>query len=326
MFFKIKKITLILLLTFIIPLNVYAYSKYIIAGGESVGIKINTNGVVIVGSYDVFGHNNLNDSALQSGDLITKINGKEIINIESMVNVIDNCNCNEVNLSYKRNNKINNTKLKLYYDNNKVKTGLYVKDSISGVGTLTYIDPSTKIFGALGHEITDNNGNIYEIKSGYLIDSKVTGITKSNRGIPGEKNAILYSENINGDIIKNTNKGLFGSYTNDLLNTKLYKVAELKDIKTGPAKILTVISDNKIDEFNINILSVKETKDKLKNIEFEVTDKKLLDETNGIVQGMSGSPIIQDNYIIGAVTHVIVNDPHRGYGILIINMLEEGEK
>ncbi len=323
MFLKIKKITLLFLL--IIPLNIYAYSEYIYAGGDSVGIKINTDGIVIVGSYDIDGHNNLSESKLKNGDLITMINNNKVDNIESMVEIINNCNCDNVTITYKRNNKLNNTKLKLYYDNNIIKTGLYVKDTISGIGTLTYIDPSTNIFGVLGHEITDNNGNIYEIKSGYITDSKVTGITKSNRGIPGEKNAILYNENVNGTIKKNTNKGLFGTYTNTF-NNKLYKVATIDNIKTGNAKILTVIEDNNIEEFNINIINIKNTKDKLKNIEFEVTDKKLLQSTNGIVQGMSGSPIIQGEYIIGAVTHVVVNEPHKGYGILITNMLEEGEK
>ena len=323
MFLKIKKITLLFLL--IIPLNIYAYSEYIYAGGDTVGIKISTDGVVIAGAYDINGHNNLVDSKLKSGDLIIKINNNEINSINDMTNTINKCNCNSINITYKRDNKEYNTNLKLYYDDNKIKTGLYVKDSISGIGTLTYVDPETKIFGVLGHEITDNNGNIYKIKNGSLTDSKITSITKGNRGIPGEKNAILYSDTINGNITKNTNKGLFGKYTNSI-NNKLYKVSTIKDIKTGKATILTVINDKNINEFEINILSIKNTKDKLKNIEFEVTDKELLNKTNGIIQGMSGSPIIQGDLIVGAVTHVVVNDPHKGYGILITNMLEEGEK
>ena len=324
MFLKIKKITLLLLL--IIPLNIYAYSDYIYAGGDSVGIKINTDGIVIVGSYDINGNNNLIDSKLKSGDLITHINNTKINTIDDMIKIVNDCKCDAISITYKRDNKISNTNLKLYYEDNKVKTGLYVKDSITGIGTLTYIDPNTMLFGVLGHEITDSNGNIYSIKNGVITDSKVTSITKSDRGIPGEKNAILYSESINGNIFKNTNKGLFGKYTSILNNNKLYKVATINDIKVGKAKILTVINDNIIEEFDIKILSVKDTKNKLKNIEFEVIDKKLLDNTNGIVQGMSGSPIIQEEFIIGAVTHVVVNEPHKGYGILIVNMLEEGEK
>lgn len=323
MFLKIKKITLLLL--FIIPLNIYAYSDYVYAGGDSVGIKINTDGILIVGSYNIDGHNNLTDSKLKTNDLITMINNQKIDNINSMVEIINSCNCDNINITYKRSNKLYNTNLKLYYEDNKVKTGLYVKDSITGVGTLTYIDPNTMLFGVLGHEISDSNGNVYNIKNGYITGSKITGITKSNRGIPGEKNAIIYNEDINGNITEHTNKGLFGKYTSDIKKNKLYKVASIDDIKTGTAKILTVINDNNIEEFNINILSFKETKNKLKNIEFEVIDKKLLNSSNGIVQGMSGSPIIQGEYIIGAVTHVVIDEPHKGYGILITNMLEEGE-
>ena len=307
MFLKIKKITLLLLL--IIPLNIYAYSEYIYAGGDSVGIKINTDGIIIVGSYNINGNNNLTDSKLKSGDLITHINNTKINTIDEMITIINDCKCENISITYKRDNKTSNTNLKLYYEDDKVKTGL-----------LTYIDPNTMLFGVLGHEITDSNGNIYSIKNGVITDSKVTSITKSDRGIPGEKNAILYSENINGNIIKNTNKGLFGTYKSNLTNNKLYKVATIKDIKVGSAKILTVINNNDIEEFDINILSVKDTKNKLKNIEFEVTDTKLINNTNGIV------PIIQGEYIVGAVTHVVVNEPHKGYGILITNMLEEGEK
>ena len=167
--------------------------------------------------------------------------------------------------------------------------------------------------------------NILVIKDGIIFDSKITGITRSSEGNPGEKNALLYTNKINGNILENTNKGIFGNYTGDIDSSKLYKVGTIEDIKIGEAKILTVLSDRKIGEYSIKITSVNKTTDKLKNIQFEITDKELLDKTNGIVQGMSGSPIIQGEYIIGAVTHVVINDPHRGYGILITNMLEEGE-
>lgn len=325
MFLKIKKQTLLILLLFIIPLNTYAYSKYIIAGGNTVGIKLNTDGVMVVGSYEINGHNNLIESGLQNGDLITAINNSKIDNIDSMISAINNCNCNSINIDFKRDNKTLSTTLPLYYDNNTLITGLYVKDSISGVGTLTYIDPNTKIFGVLGHEITDNNGNIFSSTNGSIFDSKVTSITKSNIGKPGEKNAILYNDSVTGNIYENTNKGVFGIYAESINENKLYKVASIDDIKLGNAKMLTVIENNSVEDFNINILSVRNTKNNLKNIEFEINDQRLLEKTNGIIQGMSGSPIIQDEYIIGAVTHVVVEDPHKGYGILIVNMLEESE-
>ena len=308
MFFKFLKkqsLILILLTLFIIPNTISAYSDYIIASGKSVGMKLNTDGIIIVGSYDINGHNSLIEAGLKAGDIINQINSKEVNTIEEMVNIIDKCNCNNLKINYTRGNNGKKTTLNLYEDNGILKTGLYVKDSISGVGTLTFIDPNTKLFGVLGHEITDaNTGNIINIKNGTIFNSSITSITRSSKGDPGEKNAILYSDKVEGTILENTNKGVFGQYTKEIKNNNLYKVASIDDIK---------------------ILSIKNTKDKLKNIEIEVTDKKLLEKTNGVVQGMSGSPIIQGKYIIGAITHVVVEDPQRGYGILIENMLEEAE-
>ena len=326
MFKKFQKLTLFLLATLIIPINIFAYSDKIMVSGETVGIKLNTNGILIVGSYDINGHNTLVESGLKSGDIISQINGKKVNKVEEMVDIIKDCNCDNLSINYIRNKETKKTNLSLYESGNSKKTGLYVKDSISGIGTLTYIDPNTKLFGVLGHEIIDSTtGEIINIDSGIIFDSKVTGITRSEKGNPGEKNAILYNEKVNGEIYENTNKGIFGKYTGNIEDSKLYKVASIRDIKLGDAKILTVLSGTEVGQFSINILKVSETSDKLKNIEFEVTDKKLLDKTNGIVQGMSGSPIIQDDYIVGAVTHVVVEDPHKGYGILIGNMLEEAE-
>ena len=328
MFFKkLKKQTLFFLLTlFIIPQTILAYSDKIIASGETVGIKLNTDGILIVGSYEINNHNSLVEAGLKPGDIINKINNKDVDTIEEMVNIINSCNCNNLKISYTRDKKISKTTLSLYEDNGILKTGLYVKDSISGVGTLTFIDPKTKYFGVLGHEIADiNTGEIINIENGTIFDSKITGIIRSNEGKPGEKNALLYSDKIDGKVYENTKKGIFGKYTNEFDSSKLYDVATIDDIKIDDATILTVLDGVEVGEFSIKITSVKETKDKLKNIQFEITDKELLDKTNGIVQGMSGSPIIQGNYIIGAVTHVVVNDPHKGYGILITNMLEEAE-
>jgi len=328
MFFKIlKRQTLILLLSiFIIPQTILGYSDYIIASGETVGIKLNTNGILVVGSYEINGNNPSSGEKLNPGDVITHINEKKINNIDDMVDIINTCNCNEIKINYTRNSKKMNTTLNLYNDNGVLKTGLYVKDTVSGVGTLTYIDPNTKIFGVLGHEIIDTNtGSIINIKDGNIFNSKITSITRSSKGNPGEKNAILYSDKITGTIKENTKKGIFGDYTDAINEENLYKVAHIDDMKTGNAKMLTVLDEDEVKEFDINILSIKETEDKLKNIEFEITDDELLNLTNGIVQGMSGSPIIQGEYIIGAVTHVVVENPHKGYGILITNMLEEGE-
>ena len=193
MFFKkLKNKTLIFLLTlFIIPQSILAYSSKVIVGGETVGIRLNTNGILIVGAYEINGHNSLVEAGLKSGDIISQINNKNVQTIDEMVNIINTCNCKSLNLSYSRGNKTKKTTLNLYEDNGTLKTGLYVKDSISGVGTLTFIDPETKLFGVLGHEIADNQtGEIIDIKDGSIFDSKITSITPSDRGNPGEKNAI----------------------------------------------------------------------------------------------------------------------------------------
>ena len=326
MFRKFQRLALFLLTFLTVPYSILAYSSKIIVSGDTVGIKLNTEGILIVGSYDINGHNTLVEAGLKNGDIINKINNKNVNKVEDMVNIIKECNCDNIDISYLRDKEQKKTNLNLYESGNIKKTGLYVKDSISGIGTLTYIDPETKLFGVLGHEIIDNaTGQIINIDSGTIFDSKVTGITKSERGIPGEKNAIIYNEKIEGNIFENTNKGLFGKYTSSINTSNLYKVASIRDVKIGDAKILTVLDGTEVGQFSINILKVSETSDKLKNIEFEVTDKELLNKTNGIVQGMSGSPIIQGDYVVGAVTHVVVENPHKGYGILITNMLEEGE-
>lgn len=319
------KVLVFALLTLIIPLQVYAYSDYIIAGGENVGIKINSNYVMVVGSYDIGSNQN---KTLAPGDKILRINGYKVSSINEMLNVISKTIKNSsVSVDYLRGTEENTTTLKLVLDENGVyKTGLYVKDSISGVGTLTYIDPNTKLYGALGHEIIEKNtSQKLDIKDGQIYQSNVISIVPSRSNSPGEKNANYNQDNVYGTINENTYAGIFGDYTATIPDKKLYKVATINDIKLDKAQILTVIEGDKVESFDINILKLNNGYDS-KNILFQITDKRLLDKTGGIVQGMSGSPIVQGDYIIGAVTHVVVNEPTKGYGILITNMLEEAEK
>lgn len=329
MFFKKIKNNILLTLIFtllIIPNYALAYSDYIVAGGENIGIELNSKGVIIVGTYEVNGINPAKEANLRAGDKIIKINDKDVINIEEMLKVIENINNkSNIKITYLRGNKTNDTSLKLSKSNDNIyKTGLYVKDSISGVGTLTFIDPNTKLFGALGHEIIEKNtGQKLEIKDGKIYSSTVTGITRSDIGKPGEKAARYDSSDIFGNVKENTTSGIFGNYTSTIPDKKLYKVAKEDEVKTGNATIFTVIDGNTIESFTINILRIN--KNTTKNILFEITDSRLLKNTGGIVQGMSGSPIIQDNFIVGAVTHVVVDDPTKGYGIFITTMLEEAE-
>ena len=324
----LKTLLLLLLVNIMIPLEVLAYSDYILAGGQNIGIELNSNGVLIVGTYKVGNTDPARDADLQTGDKIISINNEEIGSIEEMLKIISELsNPSSVDISYLRGSKNKTTTLNLVMDDNNVyKTGLYVKDSINGVGTLTFIDPNTKIYGALGHEIIEKTtGQKLEIKDGKIYSSVVTGITPSNEGNPGEKNARYNVNDIYGDIKENSHAGIFGTYTENLPNTNLYKVAKPEEIKLGKASILTVVNDNNIEMFDINILKISPDNKQIKNILFEVTDKDLLNISGGIVQGMSGSPIIQDDMIIGAVTHVVVDDCTKGYGIFITNMLEEAE-
>ena len=323
---KFKKTCLCLLLSlFIMPSCILAYSDYVIVGGENIGIELNAKGIMVVGVYKVGDNYPASEAGIKVGDIITSINDEQVNNINELSEKINTRIADTIRIGYLRNEVINYTNLKLYKDNDIYKTGLYVKDSITGIGTLTFIDPNTKLFGALGHEIIEKNtGKVLEIKDGKIYTSEVINIEPSVNGVPGEKNAKLNNDEVIGDIFENTTKGIFGNYKLETDDQKLYKVANSSNIKKGEAIIRTVISGDEVEEFAINILKINDSS-KTKNIVFEINDKTLLEKTGGIVQGMSGSPIIQGEYIIGAVTHVVVDDTTKGYGILITNMLEEAE-
>lgn len=327
MVIDVKKLKILLISFILLPLNVLAYSDYIIPGGETLGIEINSNGIMVIGFYQINGKFNKGNPVIKSGDYITKVNGTEVTTVNELTAVIeDNVDDGFVEVTYNRNGKEKTSKLELIKDDDVYKTGLYVKDSITGIGTLSYIDPETKIFGALGHEIVESNTNtVVEIKSGIIFRNYITGIDKSSNGIPGSKNAKFYYDTTYGKILKNTNVGIYGIYENDLPNKELYEVATPDEIKIGKATIYTVLEGEKIKDYSIEITAINETSD-IKNISFVIDDEKLLDKTGGVVQGMSGSPIIQNDKIIGAVTHVVIDNPTTGYGIFITTMLEEGEK
>lgn len=323
---KNKLLNAIILFLLIIPLNVFAYSSYIIPGGETIGIEVNSKGVLVVGFYKVNNSYIGRSAGFEVGDRIIKLNNKEVNNISSMVEAINKTDSNTVEFTILRGTSEKNISLNLSEDSDGVlKTGLYVKDSINGIGTLTYIDPSTNIFGALGHEIIEKStAEKFEIKDGIIFGANVVGIEKSTNGNAGEKTATYNKTEVFGKITGNEISGIFGKYTSNVEGKEKLEVAESKDVKTGDATIRTVIKDDKIEEFKINIIKLDDNSD-TKNILFEVVDDRLLKEAGGIVQGMSGSPIIQNNKIIGAVTHVIVNDTTKGYGIFITTMLKEGE-
>ena len=324
---KIKEKMVIFFCLLLLPINILAYSDKIILGGANVGINIQNNGIIIIGFYRINGEYNKGDNELNIGDVITKVANSKVSSIKELTDAIEkNVNNNEVTLYFKRNGKEEKTNLKLYKENDIYKTGLYVKDSVKGIGTISYIDPETKIYGSLGHEIIEtNSNNKIEVKSGYIFESSIIGIDKSYDGYPGEKKANFNNTNKLGTIDKNTIYGIFGKYSGEILDNNLIEVADKNEIKIGKAYIYTVLDNNSIGKYEIEITNINENAS-IKNISFEITDKTLLEKTGGIVQGMSGSPIVQNDKIIGVVTHVVIDHVNTGYGIFITTMLEEGEK
>ena len=313
---------ILLLFLLIIPINVFAYSKYVIPGGETIGIEVNSKGILVVDFYKVNNHFIAKEAGFEIGDRIIKVENIEVNSINEMLNIIKNINKKNINFLIERNNTNLELNLKLTKENDIIKTGLYVKDKINGIGTITYIDPETKIYGSLGHEIVESKTlSRFEIKDGNIYEASVQSIIKSKRGVAGEKNAITNKNNLYGTVKENELTGIYGTYTKEI-NKDLIEISDT--ITTGEAYIKTVIKDDVVEDFKINILQV-DKKSKTKNILFEITDSKLLKETGGIIQGMSGSPIIQNNKLVGAVNYVIVNDTSKGYGIFITTMLKEGD-
>lgn len=312
------------LLLVLFPINIYAYSNRLIIGGETIGIEAYSKGIYIVGFYDVDNKAIAKDAGFKIGDIIEKIDNVDVGDISDINKIIKD----DKTYSFKvlRNNKYEEIKLYLSSKNDIIKTGLYVKDKINGIGTLSYIDPETKVFASLGHEILESNSmSKFNISTGTIYKAEVTNIKKSKQSLPGEKNAnIEYEKNI-GEINKNEISGIYGKYNDIIDNETTVEVGKKEEIRQGNALIKTVVEEDKKEDFKINILSIDE-KDPVKNIFFEITDDKLLNKTNGIVQGMSGSPIIQNNKIIGVVNYVVLNDTKKGYGVFIETMLKEGDK
>lgn len=320
-----KKILLLMLL--LIPMNLLAYSENIIVGGETIGIEAYSKGVVVVGFYKVNGKY-IASETLKVGDTILEIEGVNVSSIKEMTTLIDeNIKNGKVNALIKRNNKTKKVVLNLVKDGSVYKTGLYIKEKVTGIGTLTYIDPETKIYGSLGHEIMiSESTNRVEVRKGEIYKSFVNGIDRSINGRVGSKNASIDYQTELGTVTKNTSVGIYGIY-NKTINKETTSVAKWEEINLGKAVIRTITDGSKIEEYEIEITSLNRNAiDTNKSITFKVTDKTLMEKTGGIVQGMSGSPIIQNGKIIGAVTHVVIDEVNKGYAVFIRTMLEEGER
>ena len=319
-----KKYWILLLCIFIFPFGVFAYSNQVFVGGNTIGIEVHGKGVSIVGFYDVLGKSIAEDAGFKIGDIITRIDDQEINSISDLNQYLKEDKTYSFHIL--RKNKELTIPLTVLEDTDLLKTGLYVKDQIHGIGTLSYIDPETKIFGSLGHEILESNSmSRFSINSGTIYKAEVETILKSKNGSTGSKNAEVNYQEVLGSITLNELEGVFGIYQDNLSDLEIMDVGTIQDIKRGEATIKTVVKGNQVEDFSIKILSIDEASDN-KNILFEITDSKLINKTGGIVQGMSGSPIIQNHKIIGVVNYVIVDDSKKGYGIFITKMLEEGDK
>lgn len=321
-----------------VTLNIIPDVK-VVPSGEAIGVRIESKGVLVVGLSSITDVNGKRcspaaDAGFEVGDKIIDIDGSTV---EKERDIVD----------YLNNRQNMNDKIKIMVDregirhefsikpvkcieDNMYRIGLWVRDNIAGVGTMTFYDPKTRIFGALGHGITDiDSGVLVDINTGRIIKSKIASIQKARKTVPGELVGIFYdNDDAYGVIEKNTNFGIYGklSKRRNINRSKPVSVGLNSQIKEGPAKILTTIEGSKVEEFDIEIQKVmKQRSSESKSMIIKITDEELIEKTGGIVQGMSGSPIIQDGRLIGSVTHVLVNDPTRGFGISIEWMLKEAD-
>ena len=317
------KLTIICLTFLLSPLTAFALPNQVYLGGESIGIEVDLEGVLISGLYKVNENNPGSNAGLRPGDIIVEVDQQKVSKISDLIALTKDKE--KVELKFKRNKQIKTTTLFLEKGNdNTFKTGLLVKDKISGIGTLTFIDPNSNIFAALGHEIVDSSSReIIESSHGMIYSSVVTDIKRSEMGNPGGKNAKVNKDDLIGHIDKVNKFGIFGRY-HIPITKKLVFYKPYNQISIGKAQIVTVLEGKQEMVFDINIMKLYDiSKRDSKQIVFEITDSELLQKANGVVQGMSGSPIIQDGKIIGCVTHVMVNDVTKGYGIYIETLAKQ---
>ncbi len=300
----------------------------VIPVGKIIGLKLYTNGVLIVGMSEIENVNhqkerpyeNLN---IQEGDTILKVNDLEIQNIENLQKEINKSDGKNIDLTIlKEDGTIETSNIKpVKVSNTEYKLGLWVKDAATGVGTLTYYEPNSKSFAALGHGITDSDTDkLIDIDSGNIVTSKIVSIQKGEQGKPGEIRGSIINQPTIGKVYKNTEFGIYGELTN-LSNIKFnysnkLKVALREEIQEGNAKVLCSLDGNETEEYNIKIEKIyKDNNEDNKSMLIEVTDKNLINKTGGIIRGLSGAPIIQNGKFIGAITNVLVNSPTKGYAI-----------
>ncbi|WP_238455573.1 SpoIVB peptidase [Desulfolucanica intricata] len=310
----------------------------VVPGGQSIGVLLHSQGVIVVGKSSIVDSrgkksNPAEDAGIIVGDIIQKINGKPVKTDSQMRDQIESLGKKgqKIVLEIKRQKHVFKTTIKPIYcqETKRYRIGLFIRDSAAGVGTLTFYEPKSKKYGALGHVITDiDTAQEIDLADGKIIGASIEDIRPGKKGQPGEKIGIFKGDSeLIGNITQNTQFGIFGHLQKKINNpiyNKTLPIALSGQVHEGSAQILTVLDGNKIESFDIKIEQVTpQSRPEGKGLVIKVTDKRLLEKTGGIVQGMSGSPIIQNNKFVGAVTHVFVNDPTKGFGVLAEWMLME---
>ncbi|MDI3546717.1 MAG: stage sporulation protein [Halanaerobiales bacterium] len=305
-------------------------------GGQAIGVLLRSKGVMVVGrsfveSSDGHRYYPAQEAGIEVGDVIIAVNGKEINDKVRLASIIRRTAEKGQSLNFKikdRRGVIKNIRISPVKNKQGIyMIGLYVDDGVAGVGTLTFYEPESGEFGALGHEITEANTQTrIEVREGKIIEAQISGINSGKKGLPGEKLGTFFqTDNILGEIKDNNKFGIFGILNKKPVNPFFRKpipVAPISQVKPGPAKIYTVVDGGKIEEFDINIDRVyRQSYPDSKGLIITITDPYLKKMTGGIIQGMSGSPIVQKNQLVGAITHVFVNEPTRGYGVFAEWML-----
>jgi len=326
-----------LVFCYIISQTTFAFAREVIPVGRTVGITVEIDGVFVVGTAEFENSKGkmcspATDAGLEEGDIILELDGEKLTCAGDVEKTLQNTEGKELNALIARGDKQKHLRITPEISNaeHKYKLGVWIKDASSGIGTITYYDPQTKEFGALGHGICDWEDKLTPIRRGEITEATIASVQRGENGVPGELMGIFSEKGVSlGMVSSNTSHGIKGCLTNPaLLNVKeeCIPVAEREEVTEGPVLIMSNIEGNQTEEFSAEILKINKDKTSEKGIIIKITDEKLLEKTGGIVRGMSGSPIIQNGKLVGAVTHVFVNDPTRGYGIFIENMLAEAEK
>ncbi len=301
--------------------------KTLEAGGSMVGIDLFTDGILVLGTGKVETINGEETSpargVLYAGDRIRKVNGEKVETVEEVDALVAECKGKPISLEIDRNGKLYDSSITPKIDKEgKPRIGIWIRDRAQGLGTLTFVDPETQIFGAVGHGISDvDTEELLPIHTGVLTKAKVRQLIKGAVGEPGEVEGSLTGE-ICGKITQNTDHGIYGIADEDVSTQGIYPIALKNQVKNGTAVILSDIIGDTVEAYAVKVEKASGLPTFNNGMVVTVTDERLLDVTGGIIQGMSGCPIIQDGKIIGAVTHVFVKNPTKGYGVYIEDMLE----